>query len=143
MSPVTNQWIPSAATFAIQSCSRIMRDRGYCKRILRRSRDIGATMSRRSAVAVVRLPKGLALIPRRLHYGCHGNGARLLHRYDVRHAPRALLVALGAKASQQPHGSEDWQWRISISDSGRVCRKASLGGFPQGACQRRTTETIE
>src|ERR1700732_4065434 len=31
MSPVTSQWIPYGATFAMQSCSRIMRGQGYSK----------------------------------------------------------------------------------------------------------------
>ena len=35
MSPVTSQWIPYGATFAMQSCSRIMREQGCCKLLYR------------------------------------------------------------------------------------------------------------
>jgi hypothetical protein len=71
----------------------------------------------------------------------YGSGARLLHRY-VRYRPGFCSMALGAKATQQAHGSEGWQWRISDSHFGRVCWEASLGGFPNGACQRRKSRRI-
>src|SRR6516164_7080035 len=37
MSPVTSQLVPYGATFATQSCSRIMREQGCCKLLYKRA----------------------------------------------------------------------------------------------------------
>ena len=47
------------------------------------------------------------------------------------YGPETLPLAMGVETPQQPHGGDSRPQRISIQDSGRVCRQTGSRRFPQ------------